>query len=122
MVMVFHGETGYIEVKSPFNADRYGREEVELTNQNHATSQLFRFQDCRQYRLEVEAFSRKALGGEAEVFTLESSKANQKLIDAIYRASDKDGWNRSDRLRPFPALVKVLIVIMPSTIIAAPSQ
>lgn len=91
-VMVFHGDKGFIEVKSPFNADRYGAEELELTNQNHSQSQLFRFQDARQYKLEAEAFSRAAMGGKEEVVTLENSANNQKLIDAIYRASEKDGW------------------------------
>lgn len=91
-IMVFHGETGTIEVKSPFNADRYGREEVELTNQNHAESQLFRFQDARQYRRQVEAFARAAAGEAEEVVSLESSRANQAFIDAVYRASEKDGW------------------------------
>ncbi|UDF31260.1 UNVERIFIED_ORG: Gfo/Idh/MocA family oxidoreductase [Roseateles sp. XES5] len=91
-VMVFHGDKGFIEVKSPFNADRYGAEEIELTNQNHGESQHFRFQDARQYKRQAEAFSSAALGGDAEVVTLESSVNNQKLIDAIYRASEKDGW------------------------------
>ncbi|MDB5523151.1 MAG: oxidoreductase [Rhizobium sp.] len=91
-VMVFHGDKGFIEVKSPFNANRYGAEELELTNQNHSESQHFRFQDCRQYKLEAEAFTRAALGGKDEIVTLESSKLNQKVIDAIYRASEKDGW------------------------------
>lgn len=91
-IMVFHGEKGFIEVKSPFNADRYGAEELELTNQNHSQSQLFRFQDARQYKLQAEAFSRAAKGESEDVVTLESSALNQKLIDAIYRASDKDGW------------------------------
>jgi len=91
-VMVFHGDKGFIEVRSPFNADRYGAEELELTNQNHSQSQVFRYQDARQYKLEAEAFSHAAKGGEEEVVTLESSVNNQKLIDAIYRASEKDGW------------------------------
>ncbi|WP_440981752.1 Gfo/Idh/MocA family protein [Shinella sumterensis] len=91
-VMVFHGDKGFIEVKSPFNADRYGAEELELTNQNHAESQIFRFQDARQYRREVEAFSKAARGENEEIVPLESSVNNQKLIDAIYRASEKDGW------------------------------
>ncbi len=91
-VMVFHGEKGFIEVKSPFNADRYGAEELELTNQGHSESQVFRFPDSRQYKLEAEAFTRAALGESQEVVTLESSKLNQKMIDAIYRASEKDGW------------------------------
>ena len=91
-VMVFHGDKGFIEVKSPFNADRYGAEEIELTNQSHSESQFFRFQDARQYRREAEAFTRAALGGDDEVVSLENSRLNQRLIDAIYRASEKDGW------------------------------
>ena len=90
--MVFHGSEGFIEVKSPFNADRWGAEEIELSNQSHTQSQIFRFQDSRQYRRQAEAFARAAMGEKDEVVTLENSQANQKFIDAIYRASDKDGW------------------------------
>ena len=89
--MTFHGDKGVIAVKSPFNANRYGREEIELTSRNGAESQLFRFQDSRQYKLQAEAFSRAARGEKEEIVTLENSLANQKVIDAIYRASDKDG-------------------------------
>ncbi|TCR90735.1 Gfo/Idh/MocA family oxidoreductase [Rhizobium sp. BK376] len=91
-VMVFHGTDGFIEVKSPFNADRYGAEEIELTNRNHSESQIFRFPDSRQYKREAEAFADAAAGGKSEIVTLESSRLNQKVIDAIYRASEKDGW------------------------------
>ncbi|NTJ44244.1 Gfo/Idh/MocA family oxidoreductase [Agrobacterium larrymoorei] len=91
-VMVFHGTEGYIEVKSPFNADRWGAEEVELTNQNHAQSQIFRFQDSRQYRRQIEAFAVCAERGDAEIVSLESSKSSQLFIDAIYRAAEKGGW------------------------------
>jgi predicted dehydrogenase len=93
-LMVFHGTEGFIEVKSPFNADRWGAEEVELTNQKHTVSQIFRFPDSRQYRKQAEAFARAAAGEEAEVVTLESSLLNQKFIDAIYRASGHEGWER----------------------------
>ncbi|MGY5801192.1 Gfo/Idh/MocA family protein, partial [Rhizobium sp. LEGMi12c] len=91
-VMVFHGTEGFIEVKSPFNADRYGAEELELTNRGHSESQIFRFPDSRQYKREAEAFASAALGEGREIVSLESSKLNQKVIDAIYRASEKDGW------------------------------
>jgi len=90
--MIFHGTEGFIEVRSPFNADRWGAEEVELTNQSHNLSQIFRFQDSRQYKCEAEAFARAATGGKEEVVSLEYSRLNQKFIDAIYRASEKDGW------------------------------
>ena len=93
-VMVFHGTEGYIEVKSPFNADRWGAEEVELTSQKHDVSQIFRFQDSRQYRRQAEAFARAVKGEPAEVVTLENSLLNQRFIDAIYRASEHDGWEQ----------------------------
>ena len=91
-VMVFHGDQGYIEVKSPFNAGGFGAEEVELTTQDHAGSQIFRFQDSRQYRREIEAFARAVKGEGADIFTLESSFRNQRVIDAVYRAAEHDGW------------------------------
>ncbi len=91
-VMVFHGTEGFIEVKSPFNADRWGAEEIELTNQKHDVSQIFRFQDSRQYKRQAEAFAGAAQGEKAEVVTLENSLLNQRFIDAIYRASEKGGW------------------------------
>lgn len=91
--MVFHGTEGFIEVRSPFNADRWGAEEVELSNQSHNQSQVFRFQDSRQYRREAETFAKAALSGDrSDVVSLESSRDNQRFIDAIYRAGEKDGW------------------------------
>ncbi|MBR2690598.1 MAG: Gfo/Idh/MocA family oxidoreductase [Aquamicrobium sp.] len=90
--MVFHGDRGFIEVASPFNAGVYDHHRVELHNQNHAEAQIFRFPGVQQYKLEAEAFVRAALGGSDRVFTLEESVLNQKAIDAIFRAGDKDGW------------------------------
>lgn len=91
-VMVFHGEKGFIEVFSPFNAGLYDHHRVELHNQNHTEAQVFRFPGTQQYRLEVETFARAAQGGKERVFTLEESVLNQKVIDAIFRAGDKGGW------------------------------
>ncbi|TPM40143.1 Gfo/Idh/MocA family oxidoreductase [Mesorhizobium sp. B2-3-4] len=92
-VMVFHGEKGFIEVFSPFNAGLYDHHRVELHNQNHTEAQVFCFPGTQQYRLEVETFARAALGGKERVFTLEESVLNQKVIDAIFRADDnKGGW------------------------------
>ncbi len=93
-VMVFHGTEGFIEVKSPFNADRYGAEEIELANQKHNVSQIFRFPDSRQYRRQTEAFANAVAGEAAEIVTLESSVNNQRFLDAIYRAGEHDGWEK----------------------------
>jgi predicted dehydrogenase len=90
--MVFHGEKGFIEVFAPFNAGLYDHHRIELHNQNHTEAQVFRFPGTQQYRLECEAFARAAQGGKDRVFTLEESVLNQKVIDAIFRAGEKDGW------------------------------
>jgi predicted dehydrogenase len=91
-IMVFHGDKGFIEVRSPFNAGLYEHHKIELHNRNHSEAQVFRFPGTQQYRLEVEAFARAAGGGGDRVFTLEESVLNQKVIDAIFRAGEKDGW------------------------------
>ena len=91
-VMVFHGEKGFIEVFSPFNAGLYDHHRVELHNQNHSEAQVFRFPGTQQYRLEVETFARAAQGAKERVFTLEESVLNQKVIDAIFRAGSSEGW------------------------------
>ncbi|MGI6855516.1 Gfo/Idh/MocA family protein [Mesorhizobium sp. 1B3] len=91
-MMVFHGEKGFIEVHSPFNAGLYDHHRVELHNQNHTEATVFRFPGTQQYRLEVESFVRAATGNGERVFTLEESVLNQKVIDAIFRAGERDGW------------------------------
>jgi predicted dehydrogenase len=93
-LMVFHGEEGFIEVHSPFNAGLYDHHRVELHNQTHTEATIFRFPGTQQYRLQVEAFARAAQGGSDAIFTLESSVANQKVIDAIFRAGEKEGWEK----------------------------
>lgn len=90
--MVFHGDKGFIEVHAPFNAGIYDHHRVELHNDRHTEATVFRFPNTQQYRLQVEAFVRAAQGGKDQVFTLEDSVLNQKVIDAIYRAGKKDGW------------------------------
>jgi predicted dehydrogenase len=90
--MVFHGEKGFIEVHAPFNAGDYDHHRIELHNQNHTEAQVFRFPGTQQYRREVETFARAAEGGKERVFTLEESVLNQKVIDAIFRAGGKEGW------------------------------
>jgi len=91
-VMVFHGDEGFIEVFSPFNAGLYDHHRVELHNGSHTEATVFRFPGTQQYQLEVEAFVRAASGGGDRVFTLEESVLNQKAIDAIFRAGRGGDW------------------------------
>lgn len=90
--MTFHGDKGFIEVKTPFNAGLYGDDVVELHNHSHDAMQAFRFPATNQYRLQVEAFVRRAQGGGDPVFTLENSVKNQRVIDAAFRSGASGGW------------------------------
>ena len=89
----FHGDEGWMELTAPFNAGLYDADTVILHNKNHSEAQQFRFAGINQYQKQVEAFAR-AVGGsqDEEIFTLESSVNNQKLIDAIYRAGESGEW------------------------------
>ncbi len=92
----FHGEKGWINVAAPFNAGLYDADVITLHDKDHAQAQHFRFAGVNQYQNQVEAFA-KAVAGEKlkegeEIFSLENSKLNQKLIDAIYRAGESDDW------------------------------
>jgi len=91
-LVAFHGDEGFIEVHAPFNAGVYGHPAVSLHNRAHNETRSFRFNNVDQYRLQVEAFARFAQGSGEPVFTLEQSLANQKVIDAIFRAGSHDGW------------------------------
>ena len=93
-LMVFHGDKGFIEVTAPFNAIEWGMPEVKLHSAGHDKEEIFRFAGVRQYRTEAENFVRHVEGEGNPIFTLEDSVKNQKFIDAIYRASDKDGWEQ----------------------------
>ncbi len=76
---------------APFNAGTYDHHVVTLSDRNRSETRVFRFAGARQYRLQVEAFARAAQGGDVAIFTLEESVKNQKVIDAIFRAGDRDG-------------------------------
>lgn len=91
-LIIFHGDRGFIEIRSPWNAGIYEHARVELHNQRHTEANVFRFPGVNQYQLQVEAFASAAQGGDRKVFSLEESVLNQKAIDAIYRAGSVDGW------------------------------
>jgi predicted dehydrogenase len=84
--MIFHGDQGWISLSAPFNAGLYDADVVTLHNVNHSQQQAFRFIGIDQYRLQVEAFARVATGNDGNIYSLENSQRNQRLIDSIYRA------------------------------------
>lgn len=91
-LMVFHGDAGFIEVHAPFNASLYDHDHITLHNRAHDGAQVFRFPGIDQYQIEVETFVRDTAGGVQKLFSLESSKSNQKLIDAVFAAGKSGQW------------------------------
>ncbi len=90
--MVFHGDKGFIEVHAPFNTGKYGQGRITLYNGGHTEATEWSFSDTNHYQLQAENFVRAAKGEGVMLFSLENSKANQKFIDAIYRAGKSDGF------------------------------
>lgn len=94
--IAFHGDKGWISLAAPFNAGLYDADVVTLHDADHQNVHQFRFPGVNQYTLQVEAFARAVaspdLNGGEEIFTLESSRKNQKLIDAIYKAGESGDW------------------------------
>ncbi len=85
--VVFHGTKGWIKVRTPFNAKRYGDEVVEVKVADRVT-RLERFAMTEQYRAQVEAFHATVLTGAPFACPLALSRGNQAAIDAIYRAAE----------------------------------
>jgi len=88
--MVFHGDKGFIELSAPFNSNLYEGDEVRLHNAAHRETRVFRFTGVNQYTHQIEVFARTIKRGRPGVYSLEDSRLNQKIIDAIYR-SGKSG-------------------------------
>ncbi len=90
--MTFHGDKGAIEVSSPFNSLNYDAVSVSLYNASHSEMKKWNFQTADQYQLQIEAIGDRIAGEDVALFSLESSRANQAAIDALYAADLSDGW------------------------------
>ena len=87
-IMTFHGETGYLEVHSPFNARVYGHSRITLHSQDNSNVEEYKFGDANQYKLQIEKVSLAIKTGlRKDIFDLRSSRNNQSVIDAIYMSS-----------------------------------
>ena len=94
--MVFHGDKGRVVVHAPFNARSYGDARVTLFSQDNSERLEYRFGEFNQYTAEVEAFSEAILKENPKtLFSIESSRNNQKVIDRIFEA------NQSGRYETF---------------------
>ena len=102
--MVFHGTKGFIEINAPFNSNIYEGSEVRLNNAIHSECRTYNFANINQYTLQADAFA-KAIkhakknkssgkkGAAEDVFSLEDSMHNQRVIDAVYTSGkNKGNW------------------------------
>ncbi|MER2537212.1 MAG: Gfo/Idh/MocA family oxidoreductase [Rhizobiaceae bacterium] len=92
--MLFHGDAGTLELAAPFQAGIYDQARLDVFDRKRTQGAVHRFPGVNQYRLQAEAFVRAARGEDVQLFTLEQSVLNQRVIDAIFRAGDSGGWER----------------------------
>ncbi|WP_111429909.1 Gfo/Idh/MocA family protein [Rhodobacteraceae bacterium DSL-40] len=85
-LMTFHGETGWLSVHAPFNAEVYGPVIVELRSADGSTRRE-RFDRAEQYHLQADAVHAAILDGASYPCPLEFSRGNQRMIDMIYDAA-----------------------------------
>jgi len=90
--MSFHGDKGRIHVSAPFNAGLYGHARVHVYDDDASSETQFSFSDVRQYRLQVEHFVEAVKDRNKDYFSLENSRANQRVIDALFEAGESGDW------------------------------
>ena len=84
--MLFHGAEGWIELSAPFNGRVYGDTRVEWCGRD-GVAHIRRFNDIDQYARMIEAFGAAVRGDAAFNCSLEFSRGNQVMIDAIFAAA-----------------------------------
>lgn len=83
--MRFHGTQGVIDVPAPFNPPDFGPARVILTRGEEVSER--RFPLARQYVAQLDAFAASVRDGAEYPFTLESSRANQAVLDMVRAAA-----------------------------------
>lgn len=85
--MTFHGDTGWLRLDAPFNAGAYDQASVTLRRTDDSGTQQVIFPQANQYQNLVENFGDAVQGTAPLGFTLESSRANQRVIDMLFAAA-----------------------------------
>ncbi len=86
--MTFHGDKGWLRLDTPFNTNVYDMARLVLRMTDSPTLEETIFPQVNQYELMVENFSEAIAGKERYALSLESSRANQKVIDDIFDAAE----------------------------------
>jgi predicted dehydrogenase len=93
--MQFHGTKGRIEVAIPFNApnDRPTRLLVsDHASNGEATDRWLELPVCDQYGVAAATFAEAILSGSPQAIPLEDTRANMRVIDAVFRSARSGAW------------------------------
>jgi predicted dehydrogenase len=84
--MAFHGEKGWIRLDAPFNAGVYDQARVLVRLNDVTGTEEVIFPQANHYLEMVENFGDAVQGKAPLAFPLESSRANQRVIDMLFEA------------------------------------
>jgi predicted dehydrogenase len=87
-IMTFHGESGWLTVRVPFNAGTYGDTVIEHRDAGGRII-LERFPLADQYCAQADAFHDTILDGANYACPLEFSRGNQRMIDMTYASAGR---------------------------------
>jgi predicted dehydrogenase len=89
------GAAGRIEVMIPFNAPPDRPTEIVIDSGADLIGggrRVEQFAACDQYTLQGDAFSRAILSETPLEFPIEDALANMRVIDALFRSSERGSW------------------------------
>jgi predicted dehydrogenase len=92
--MHLHGEKARVEIEIPFNApnDRPSRIWVDTGDLTGSGRREETFAACDQYTLQGDAFCRAVLGQGAPPVSLENSRGQMAVLEAVRRAGESGLW------------------------------
>lgn len=85
--MTFHGDKGWARLDAPFNAGIYDQASITVRMNDVSGTEQMIFPQANHYQLMVENFGDAVLGKGHFAFPLESSRANQRVIDMLFAAA-----------------------------------
>jgi len=85
--MTFHGDKGWMRLDAPFNPGIYDQASVTIRMNDASRIEQTTFPQANQYQLMVENFGDAAQAKGTFAFPLESSRANQRVLDMIFAAA-----------------------------------